>query len=87
MTRVVRVQFRNSPSLYDYFTDVELHEGDYAVVPTRPGYAVVRVVEVRETSAKATAWVVQKVDTEGYEERMREKRIPIKPRKRRKVVR
>lgn len=73
MTQYVRVKFRNSPIIYDYLSDIELHEGDFAVVPATPGFAVVHVVKVVEHSAKATAWVVQRVDVEGYKKRMARK--------------
>ena len=73
MTQYVRVQFRNSPNIYDYLSDIELHEGDFAVVPASPGFAVVRVVKVVEHSERATAWVVQRVDVEGYQQRMAQK--------------
>lgn len=81
MVQYVRVRFRNSPNIYDYLTDIELHEGDFAVVPASPGFAVVHVVKVVEYSAKATTWVVQRVDVEGYRKRMaqREPKESMKP--------
>ena len=67
MTQVVRVQFRNSPCVYDYFTDLTLKNGDYAVVATDPGFAVVRIIKTQVQSKKASKWIVQKVDTEKYQ--------------------
>lgn len=86
MTQYVRVQFRNSPNIYDYLSDIELHEGDFAVVPAIPGFAVVQVVKVVEHSERATAWIVQRVDVDGYKERLAQKKtrepIPHRPFKR-----
>lgn len=68
--QVVSVVFQNSPKLYDYFTDLPLKAGDLAVVPAGSGLAVVQVKKLKAGSDKAKKLVIQKVDLEGYKERI-----------------
>ncbi len=70
MMQVASVVFQNSPKLYDYFTDLPLKAGDLAVVPAGAGLAVVKVKKVKDASDKAKKLVIQKVDLEGYQERV-----------------
>lgn len=75
---VVSVIFKDTPyKSYDYLSDIQLKEGDFVVVATgsKPfrRFAVVEVVKVKENSDKASAWVMQKVDVEGFDRRMEEK--------------
>jgi len=72
---VVSVEFRGSPwKHYDYLTDLDLKRGDLVIVPTGSTplqeFAVVRVVGTKKESERATAWVAQKVDVEGFKKRM-----------------
>ena len=73
---VVRVAFRNSPMLYDYLCDLPVRRGDLVIVLTGPApfreFAVVKVMEVREHSSKATSWVAQKVDVTGFNRKVEE---------------
>lgn len=76
---VASVVFENTPyKSYDYLSDIPLKKGDLVVVSTGSGpsrrFAVVEVVKIKEQSDKATSWVVQKVDTEGFDRRMEAKR-------------
>ena len=80
---VVGVVFRGTPyKIYDYLTDLPLCKGDLVVVPTGPlakgdtagiserFVTVARVVRRRTASAKAFAWVIQKVDMTAFVNRM-----------------
>jgi len=73
--KTVTVKFITGPQHYAYLTDIEdVHVGDTLVVdaPTS-GYTCVKVVSVEETVEsieKATKWVVCKVDTAAYRERL-----------------
>lgn len=71
---VVSVLFRNGYKTYDYLTDLELNPGELVVVPAGPrDFSVAKVMGLKEQSAKATAWVVQKVDVLGFRKKMRER--------------
>lgn len=71
---VVRISFKgNLVKLYDYLTDLDLKAGEPVVVPTGSGFSVGRVEKILESSNKATAWVVQRVDIAGHKERMRQR--------------
>lgn len=78
---VVSVVFRDTPfKHYDYLTDLpDVKNGDLVVVPTgspsNREFAVVKVVAIKESSPKATAWVVQKVDVEGFNQKMEEREL------------
>ena len=80
---VVSVRFRTNPwKTYDYLTDLNLHKGDFVVVPT--GHlgmgdasaadlnhlAVVQVTARKLKSDRATAWVIGKVDLQGFLKKM-----------------
>lgn len=73
--KTVTVKFNTSSTLYAYLTDIEgIEIGDTLVVdsPTS-SYTCVKVVSVEETVEsieKATKWVVCKVDTAAYRERL-----------------
>lgn len=86
---VVSVQFRTNPwKTYDYLTDLDLHKGDFVVVPTGPLGAgdtskadlnhvtVVQVTARKLKSDKATAWVIGKVDMQGFLQKMKERKKP-----------
>ncbi|MEW5952657.1 MAG: DUF4326 domain-containing protein [Bacillota bacterium] len=73
--QIVQVSFAGNLSyLYDFFTDLDLQEGDPVVCDTVRGYSVGKAVGFVETSTKATNWIVQKVDVEGHRARMKERR-------------
>ena len=76
---VVSVVFRDSPKKYDYLTDIDLRKGELVVVPVGSpdagAFSVVRVAEVKESSPKATAWVVQRVNLANWRRRMQEQEI------------
>lgn len=68
---VVQVSFKgNLVKLYDYLTDLDLQVGEPVVVPTGSSYSVGKVKNILDSSNKATAWVVQRVDVIGHEHRM-----------------
>lgn len=83
MAKVVKVQFPSirirgaecnvvyEGTHFSYLTDIDdFKEGDFAVVDTpRSGLTVVKVVEIASCDAKATKWVVDKVDVAAYQER------------------
>lgn len=75
--RIVQIAFAgNYEMLYDFFTDLDkLRVGDPVVCHTVRGYSVGTVARFVETSAKATNWIVQRVDVEGHEKRMEERRL------------
>lgn len=71
---VVKVSFKgNMTKLYDYLTDFDLQVGEPVVVPTGSGYSVGKIEKVLDSSCKATAWVVQRVDVAGHKERMQQR--------------
>ena len=75
---VVSEEFRDTPwKHYDYLTDIQLQKGDLAVVPAGPPeaerFAVVKVVDLKKESSRATAWVVQKVDVKGFQKKMKQR--------------
>ena len=75
---VVRFIEGYNTTKYDFFNDVEdLAKDDLVVVDTVNGYSLAKVVEFKETSAKATKWIVQKVDTAAHKARL-EKQAAIK---------
>jgi len=77
---VVQVEFKEQrisaslPKLYSYFTDLELIPGDTCVVKVQQEFKLVTIVEVQGISssalAKASKWIVQKIDSEAYEAKM-----------------
>lgn len=85
---VVGVRFKNNRyKIYDYFTDLPLKFGDLVVVPVdalaRGNLAfldteyitVAQVVAVKDSSTKASAWVIQKIDTAAFVKRMEDKQV------------
>lgn len=56
---------------YNYLTDIDFKEGDFAVVDApKTGLTVVKVVGFgTEEYSKATKWIVDRVDVAPYEER------------------
>lgn len=62
MVASIRFPWSPTSATYDYLIpeDITLSAGDKAVVRTKRGEADVEVVEVKETSDKATAWIVRK---------------------------
>lgn len=73
---VVQIIFKgNAEKLYDYKTDLQLEKGEPVVVPTGSGFSVGTVYGVLADSKKATAWVVQKVDAAGHEQRMKKREL------------
>ena len=59
---------------YSYFTDLDLQEGDICVVEVSREYKLVTVQQVQGISssalAKASKWIVQKVDSAAYDAKM-----------------
>lgn len=73
---VASVVFHDTPyKRYDYLSDIPLEEGDFVVVstgsPPSRRFAVVEVVGIKDRSDKATAWVMQKVDVDGFDRKMK----------------
>ena len=68
---IVNVVFKTATREYSYLTDLDLSEGDYVVVDTPNGFEVVKVVGTRGITsnqcAKASKWIVQKIDVTDYE--------------------
>lgn len=54
---------------YSYMTDLDLKVGDKVVVSVDGKFKVVEVVDIDVTTNKATKWVVDKVDVDGYKNR------------------
>ena len=73
MVKQVAVVFKTdkgTSQVYHYLTDLEdLNTGDYVVVHSKNGYGVAEVQGYVPVTKIATAWVVQKVDINAYEER------------------
>lgn len=70
--KYVQVIFKgNFEKLYDYITDLDLRKGEPVVVPTGSTFSVATVVNVIDKSEKAVSWVVQKVDVEAHEARLK----------------
>lgn len=73
---VVKVKFQHNfdrgkfgDKEYDYITLQDFKNGDLVVVETSLGYAVAKITATNvKANAKATRYVVQKVDTETIEE-------------------
>ncbi len=56
---------------YAYKTDLDLEEGDFAVVKVEKSYKVVKVMEMsEELDERATKYIVSKVDVSAYEKRV-----------------
>ena len=77
MPKIVQIAFAgNYEALYDFFTDLDnLQDGEPVVCDTSRGYSVGKVAGFIETSAKATNWIVQKVDVDSHKKRMEERRL------------
>ena len=74
--RIVQIAFAgNYERLYDFFTDLDLQNGDWVVCHTVQGYSVGRVVKCIEASTKATNWIVQRVDVEGHKAKLDSERL------------
>lgn len=75
MTKIVQVAFtqQNSHALYAYYTDFDLELEDLVVVDSpNSGYTIVTVKNIEESAEsvmKATKWIVDKIDTSGYNAR------------------
>lgn len=65
---VVTVAYQESPGRrYDFLTDIPgLTRGDLVVVKAATGYGLTKVIDTKEQSNKATAWVVDRVDVDGF---------------------
>jgi hypothetical protein len=61
----------NYEAKYDFKTDLDLKVDDPVVCDTARGYSVGKVVGFVENSTKATNWIVQKVDVEGHQARLK----------------
>lgn len=73
--KTVAVKYPNHPSVYHYLTDIEgIEVGDTLVVDSpNNGMTCVKVVSADESEvglAKATKWIVCKVDTAAYHGRV-----------------
>ncbi len=79
--KYVTVMFTsNSHKEYTYLTDLDLAPDDKVIVDSpHDGFVVVTVIKVRgipkHQLSKATKWVVQKVDTAAYEERVKKQEV------------
>lgn len=72
---IVQIAFAgNYETLYDFFTDLDLSVNDPVVCDTVRGYSIGKVAGFVETSTKATNWIVQRVDVEGHQARMKGRR-------------
>lgn len=60
--KVVSVLFSGSQARYDYLDPYGAQVGDVVVVPTRRGDAEVVVVEVKESSDRATVEILRIVE-------------------------
>lgn len=68
--KVVQIAFRgNYAKLYDYFTDLDISIGEPVVVETGSTFSVGTVVGFIPKSKNARAWIVQKIDVQGHNER------------------
>ena len=69
----------NNANGYAYNTDEYLEVGEKVVVDTPKGLKVVTVIQTRGITphqmAKATKWIIQRVDLSAYNERLKKKEI------------
>ena len=76
--QIALVKFNNNSATeymeYSYKTDIEdLKKGDVVVVPTNSSYSIAylsRYSDNKQHVKNATKWIIQKVDIEGFENRM-----------------
>jgi hypothetical protein len=66
--RIVGVTFGYSDAVYDYFVTFPIEVGQRAYVETKRGETKVRVVEFKETSDVARAYLLRPVIEETKEE-------------------
>lgn len=61
---VATVSYEGYPGRrYDFLTDIPgLSQGNMVVVQAAPGLGIAQVVQIKDRSDKATAWVVCKID-------------------------
>jgi len=69
--KIVQVHFKDNVTLFDFFTDLELQQGDIVVCDTKLGYKVATVQGTIATSTKAYKWVVCKIDVSRHEDRLK----------------
>lgn len=75
---VLRVKFENHCTLYDFLNeDATIEPGDKVVVESSNGLGIAVVHHVIDSSPKATAWVVQKIDLTTHNAR-KEKMAKLK---------
>ncbi|MCY7861080.1 hypothetical protein [Bacillus haynesii] len=73
--RVAVVKFDSGYKSYDFKNDIkEIELGDKAVVKTSLGFTVGNVVDFKLESRLASEWVIQRVDTESYENRLQKEK-------------
>lgn len=69
--KVATVRYDDFGQMYDFLTDIEdLKKGDQVVVESSRGLGIATVQAIKNHSAKATKWVVQRVDLEAHNERI-----------------
>ena len=60
---------------YSFFSDVELERKDLVIADTQHGFKIGKVAKVsgltKNQRAKATSWVVQKIDVKAHEARIK----------------
>ena len=62
MNKIVAVKFTQGSNTYDFFNDLDVKLGDTVVCDTAYGLSVGTVVGLKDTSPRATKWIVDKVD-------------------------
>jgi hypothetical protein len=81
MNQSIRVRFTNSynsSSSYDFLCNIEgIKSGDLVVVDTSNGYCCAEVTAIGISSARATKWVVSKVDLQPFFNRIADEKASI----------
>ena len=73
MITTAYVEFNPCGKEYAYKTDLDLKQGDLVVVKVKFEFKLVEVTKVEEkVNPKATAWIVDKVNLESFEQRQKE---------------
>lgn len=76
--KLVAVLFENNLKEYHFLTVEALELGNKVVVDTQSGLKIATVVRTRGISVtSASRWVVQKINTNAHEERLRKQEIVV----------
>ena len=68
--KIAQIAFRgNYAKLYDYFTDLDIAIGEPVVVENGSTFSIGTVASFINESKNARAWIVQKIDVQGHNER------------------